>query len=129
MSTPDIGLRVEQYIKLRDKINEIKEHHKTELKPFVDTLEQLNGLLLQHLNDTNQDAAKTSAGTVYRSTKETASLADPEAFMEYVIQSGEFELLDRKANKTAVKAFIEENNCAPPGVNFGVSYEVGVRRK
>jgi hypothetical protein len=37
--------------------------------------------------------------------------------MDYVIANAAYDLLDRKANVTAVTEFIKENN-APPGVNF-----------
>jgi len=46
-----------------------------------------------------------------------------------VIGSEAWDLLDRKANVTAVSDFIEENNAPPPGVNFSTTYVVGVRRK
>jgi len=124
----DINLRVEQYVKLRDKISEIKDRHKTELKPFNDMLEHLGGVLLQHLESTNQEASRCASGTVYRSLDESVSLADPEAFMDYITNNNAWELMDRRANKTAVKAFIEEHKSLPPGVNYSSTFKVGVRR-
>ena len=99
----DVAKRVEQYVKLRDKIKEIKDRQKNELKPFNETLEQLNALLLAHLNGLNGNSVATDAGTVYRTEKKSASLADAEAFMKYVVANGAFDLLDRKANVTAVE--------------------------
>lgn len=128
MST-DIAKRVEQYVKLRDKIKQIKDEQKKILKPYNETLEQLNALLLAHLNGLNGNSVSTDAGTVYRTEKKSASLADAEAFMEYVIANGAFDLLDRKANVTAVEDHINEHNAPPPGVNFQSTFEVGVRRK
>jgi hypothetical protein len=124
----DIAKRIDQYVRLRDKITEIKERHKTELSPFNEALEQLNGLLLSHLNEIEGDSVRTAAGTVYRTAKKAATLADPEAFMRYVISEEQWDLLDRKANVTAVADFIEENDAPPPGVNFSTTYVVGVRR-
>jgi hypothetical protein len=49
--------------------------------------------------------------------------------MRYVIGNEAWDLLDRKANVKAVEDFIEENDLAPPGVNFSTTYVVGVRRK
>jgi hypothetical protein len=98
------------------------------MAPFNETLEQLNGLLLQHLNDLNTNSASTDNGTVYRTEKKAASLADADAFMKHVIATGDFDLLDRKANVSAVAEYIETNNVPPPGVNFSSTYVVGVRR-
>jgi hypothetical protein len=72
----------------------------------------------------------TKAGTAYVSVKTSASLEDPDIFMRHVIGTESWELLDRRANATAVKAFAEENHGAlPPGVKMASIVTVGVRRK
>jgi hypothetical protein len=126
--TVDINKRVQQYVKLRDEIKRMDDEHKEKLKPYKDTLEKLNAVLLQHLININGDSVRTEGGTVYRTAKKSASLADPEAFMRFVSANEAWDLLDRKANVTAVADFIEENNETPPGVNFTTTYVVGVRR-
>lgn len=126
--TPNIGKRVLQYVQLRDMIAAKKKQQKEELKPLEDTLEKLNDLLLGYLNATNQNSSNTDGGTVYRTEKTSATLADGDAFMRFVIGSEAWDLLDRKANKTAVKEFISKNQSPPPGVNYTSFYEVGVRR-
>lgn len=130
MDTPtvDISKRVEQYIRLRDEIKRREEDHKEQMRPFKEALDKLNGILLDHLNVINGDSVKTGSGTVYRTSKKAASLADPDAFMRFVIGNEAWDLLDRKANVTAIADFIEENQSAPPGVNFSTTYVVGVRR-
>jgi hypothetical protein len=126
----DISKRVDQYVRLRDKITEMKERHKAELAPYNEALEKLNALLLSHLNEIEGESVRTEAGTVYRTEKKSASLADADAFMRFVIGTGSWDLLDRKANVTAVADFIEENDGhTPPGVNFSSTLIVGVRRK
>lgn len=130
MDTPtvDISKRVEQYIQLRDEIKRREDEHKEKMKPFKEALEKLNGILLDHLNVINGESVKTGSGTVYRTSKKSASLADPDAFMRFVIGNEAWDLLDRKANVTAIADFIEENQSAPPGVNFSTTFIVGVRR-
>jgi hypothetical protein len=119
---------VDQYVRLRDQIKKMDDEHKERMKPYREALEKLNGVLLSHLNEIEGDSVRTSVGTVYRTAKKSATLADPEAFMRFIIGSGEWDLLDRKANVTAVADFIEENETLPPGVNFSTTYVVGVRR-
>jgi hypothetical protein len=48
--------------------------------------------------------------------------------MRYVIANQKFELLDRRANVTAVKEFVKENKEQPPGCNLSAVETVGVRR-
>lgn len=125
---PAIDVRVEQYIRLRDKIKEIEARHKEELKKYKDTLEKLNAVILQHLTQVGGEGIRTKAGTAYITEKKSASLADGQAFMNYVIANGAWDLLDRKANVTAVADFIAEHSAPPPGVNFNSTFVVGVRR-
>jgi phage tail tube protein FII len=125
---PDIGKRVEQYVMLRDKIKKLDDEHKEKMKIFRETLEKLNGVMLAHLNDMNGESVRTDAGTVYRTEKKSASIADGDAFMRYVVGEEAWDLLDRKANVTAVADFIEEHKSPPPGVNFTTAFVVGVRR-
>jgi hypothetical protein len=70
----------------------------------------------------------TKGGTIYTSTRYTASLADPEAFMKFVIETRQFDLLDRKANSTAVKDYVGEHNVLPTGCNLTAMKTLGVRR-
>lgn len=125
----DIEKRVGQFVKLRDLKSEIEERHKAELKPINDNLDLLKQVLSRGLDQLNVDSAKTSCGTVSFSSKASAALADKSAFWTYVVTTGQFELLDYKANVTAVKEHIEKNQGqAPPGVNYSVFRDVGVRR-
>lgn len=123
-----IETRVAQFVKLRDKIKEIKDRHAEELKPYAETLEKLNGVLLGHLQSVGAENVGTSAGTVYKTTKKSASVADMTAFWTYIVSQGDFDLLDKKANVTAVEAHIEEHGTPPPGVNYTTKEVVGVRR-
>lgn len=123
----DIEKRVAQYIALRNKIKAEDDAHAEVMKPKKDLLLALNALLLKHLSDIKSESVKTAAGTVYRSERKSASLADPDAFMNYVVEHGLWDLLDRKANATAVADFINENKFSPPGVNFSTIYTAGVR--
>ena len=123
-----IEQRIDQYVKLRDHIKKLEDEHSAKIAPFKETLELLNSVLLKHLNDVGIDNAKTGAGTVYRTEKTSASIVDKEAFWNYVMVTNDLDLLDVKANKTAVAEFIEKNNGLPPGVNFNKVFVVGVRR-
>lgn len=119
---------VTQYIRLRDKLKEADEAHKEKTKNARAYLDLLNGKLLERLNDVGGDSVKTPHGTVYRTTRRSASIADGDSFRQYVIENEQFDLVDWRANANAVDDFIKENAVAPPGVNFSTAFTVGVRR-
>lgn len=125
----NINDRIKQYVALRDKIRDLDKAYKEKMTPYRELLEQLGGVLLAHLSSVGCDSAASPSGTVYKTTKNTASIADGKAFFEYVKKHKAWDLLDKKANVVAVKDFIEAYSTPPPGVNWNSVDTVGVRRK
>lgn len=124
----DINKLVGNYVKLRDKIKELKAEQEKFLAPFVETMNAISAKLQEVLDAANAKSIKTSGGTVYASTRYSASLEDPDAFMKFVISNSNWDLLDRKANANACRDYIEENKVKPPGVNLSAIRTIGVRR-
>jgi hypothetical protein len=125
----DLGGYIEKYLKIRTKKDEIKKRHKEELRPYNDMIEMLENGFLRHLNDTKTDNSSVKGiGTLYRSTKRSATIADAAAFRRHVIGAEDWDLVDWRANAPQVHAFIEKNETIPPGVNFSVVSEVNVRK-
>ncbi len=124
----NVATRVAQYLQLRAKRKAMAEAYDQQDKPYAEMENLLSGLILQHLEAVGADNIKTPAGTCYRSEKSTASLEDPDLFMKHVKETEQFDLLDRKANVTAVKAYIAEHGGAlPPGVKISTRLTLGVR--
>lgn len=126
--TLPIETRIEQYVKLRDMIKAEDDAHKEKMKPYREALEQLNNIMLDHLNQIGGDSVKTGAGTVYRTVKRSASLEDGDTFMKYVIANEAWDLMDRKVNAPAAEAFAQQFGTLPPGVKMSSMQVVGVRR-
>lgn len=120
--------RVKQYISVRDMIAEMKEKHKLELEELIETQNLLSAWFIEHLEAVGATSVKTDSGTVYSSTTYRANLSDPKAFMDYVIANNQYDLLDRKANVTAVKAHVEATGSLPPGANLNAIRTIGVRK-
>lgn len=62
--------------------------------------------------------ARTAVGLVYWSTHNSATVAEPTAFKDFVVSSNAWDLMEVRASKTAVKSYIDGNGSAPPGVSF-----------
>lgn len=125
-----VETRINQYIAIRDKLKELDEKQKKEREPLALTLEKLGGWITEFLTVAGVESVKTQHGTAYMTTRSTASLEDPDAFMRHVIGTEAWELLDRRANTPACRDFAEQNGGAlPPGVKITSIATVGVRRK
>ncbi len=120
---------VAAYIQLRDHIQEAKKAFDESLTRPKAAMEKLEGLMLQHLQDTGGESIRTKAGTVYRNTQYSASVDNRDAFLKWIEETGNTEALDVKANKTFVKEFAANSGGdIPPGVKFTQMHTVGVRR-
>src|SRR5437899_7218613 len=117
---------VELYQGLKGKVAEIKARHKNELLKFEEAMAKVEGTLDKFMNEHNLVNIKTPHGTAYFKTRYSASLTDPDKFMRHVIDGGEWSLLDRKANVTAVKAYATEHGHLPPGTKLDARRSVHV---
>ncbi len=120
--------KVKQYIWMRDKLKEIDDKHKEARKEFTEIQEKLEGTMQSFLDKTGSTSVKTRYGTFYSSTRYTATLADADSFMRFIQDNNMFDLLDRKANATAVKDYVTEHDALPPGCNLNALTSIGVRR-
>ena len=128
MTTMNVEAIVGAYIKVRDEVAQIKANHKAQLEPYTQALDKLEAQMLQVLSDAGVESMKTSAGTAYRSERTSVTVADKSAFMDYIESNRAFDLLDVRANKTAVEGFMAENQDVPPGVNIRREVAVNFRR-
>ena len=126
--SPHIDAYVEAFIECRDRLRVLKENYETACAPLHDLQERLSGKLREFMDTHQVQNLKTKHGTCYTSTRWNASLADPDAFMKFVIANQQFDLLDRRANATAVKAYVQEHSQLPPGCNLHGIQQVGVRK-
>lgn len=124
---PRVDKWIRHYILVRNEIAEIKQRHKQELERLEDVLKKLGGTLLEFLDKTGQESARTDAGTVYASVKDAVSVSDPDAFMECVKEYEAFYLLDRRANAKACREWADTYGKLPPGVTLSTLRTVGVR--
>lgn len=128
----DFGFNVDKYLRLREAIKKKDDEHKEAMRPARDMLEQLETMLLGHLNQINTDNVKIKGvGTVYKVTKKSATIADKEALRRFVESdpTHNLDLLDFKANAVRVAEWISEHDGElPPGVNYATHAEVNVRK-
>lgn len=118
----------QHYIAIRDKLKAMEEAHDLAKAPFLEIQNKLQGRIMAFLDATGQQNAKTKYGTCGTSTRYTASLSDPDAFMKFVVDNKRFDLLDRRANSTVVREYVKEHNVTPPGANLNAIRTVSVTR-
>lgn len=118
---------IEKYLALRAKVAKIEARHKEELSPYTTVREQLENLLLAHLNDTGTDSAKCKAGTAYKSTTTSVTVKDWPSTLAYIQEHQLWDLLEARVSKTATVEIMEERKQPVPGVQITRAVVLRVR--
>lgn len=115
------------YIGLRDAKKAAEAEFKKSMERTNQGMEKLEAILLQKLTEMGADSLSCDAGTVYRNTQNSATVQDRQAFREWIESTGNWDVVDLKANKAAVRELLDTGT-EIPGVKFTSVHTVGVRR-
>lgn len=119
---------VKKYIQLRDRKAALEKECKEKVGPINEALARCEKIFLAKMNEEGLESLPTKEGVPYKTTKTSATVADPAAYRQWVIDNQQWAGLDVKANKTFVKEYKEENQDLPPGINWYEEVAVNVRR-
>lgn len=119
---------VEKYIQLRDAKAKATASFKEKIAPLDATISKIEGVLLQQFNEHGMESVRTKAGTAYKSTRTSASVADWDHVLEFILKNELYNMLEHRVSKQAVEQFKEENDDLPPGINWREEVVVNVRR-
>jgi hypothetical protein len=116
------------YVKLREKKAQIEHRAKEEVRPVVETMDKLEAFLKEQADALGVQSFKTESGTAFLTTAERANVASWDDVLKFILENEAYDMLEKRVNKTAVRAYLEANKAVPPGVNYGTSIEVSVRK-
>lgn len=124
----DLNSLVQVYISCRDGKEELKRQKAVLEAPLDDLMKTLEGRMMTMLDKTKQESARTAAGTVYKTKKTSAKVADWNILVDYIKKNDAYDLLTKAVSKDAVKARIDAKGEIVPGVDMVTFIEVGVRK-
>ena len=119
---------VAKYIELRDKKAQIKAEYDGKVAKLDENLDKIEAVLLKTFDSAGMDSVKTEFGTAYTSTRTTASVANTDVFMKYVVANEAWHLLEKRAAKSGVEQYKAEHDDVPPGVSWRSERTVNIRR-
>lgn len=119
---------IDKYVKLRDKVAEIKKEAEEKTKPLAALMARIEGALADAIG--TSDSVKTEHGTAFFKEVTSATVADWDTVLQWIMESPDrAHFFERRINKTAVEDFIKESDGdLPPGVNYKAARVVQVRR-
>jgi hypothetical protein len=124
----NIQQKVEVYIRLRDRRTARKKAFDAEDASDKSFQEKIDAQLMTHLNANGIDRVGCESGTVYKSVRTSATVADWELTLKFIQDKAAWDLLERRVSKKAIEEYVNENESLPPGVNISREAVINVRR-
>jgi len=118
---------IEEYIKLRNKVNEIKAKHAEQLEPYATVMKAIEGQLLDHLGKNELDSVKGESGTAYKQTVTSVTVDNWDQVLRYIQENQCWDLLERRVSKQVTTTIIEESQKPIPGVKISQALVLRVR--
>jgi hypothetical protein len=119
---------VAKYVEVRDKKSKLKADYDADVAKIDKVLDKIEAALLKTFETTGMDSVRTEFGTAYTSTKTTASIADPDAFITFCKQNDAWHMLQKRVAQSAVEQYKDEHEVLPPGIDWRVEKTVNIRR-
>lgn len=121
---PTIDDAIYAYMQLRAN----KEALETKIKSIKSNMLKLEAFLQEKLDGDGLTSLKSAHGTVFITEVDFASVKNWDAVLQFVRESGAYDLLGRHVSKTAVRSYIEATQETPPGVYYGTRKNLNVRK-
>ena len=115
---------------LVEQIAVLAGQHKAQLAPLNDELLLCEQYIKDELNKSGAQqwkSARTGHQTFF-TIKDSVTVEDFDRFVEFIDREAAWHLLNKAANKTAVKEYIETNAKPPPGVKYDTFRDLSWRR-
>lgn len=119
---------VSNYIVLRDKLDAEKQAFKERTAKIEALKDKLEALIMTRLDAEGLESVRTEFGTAYKSLKTSATVADWDQVLPFILQHELWPMLERRVNKTVVEQYKQEHGVLPPGINWNAEYQINVRR-
>jgi len=109
---------IAQALRLRALKKAMEQRHAEELLPLDQGIEACENFLLAAMIERGEKQIKTDDGTAYQAPQMRVRLVDRAAFVDYCRETGNFDMFSSAVSKEAVRAFMDANQKAPPGVEI-----------
>lgn len=128
------GQLAELYITVRNQRN---AHRRLEAKAQA-RMDYIAIFIRRKMVKERQDAFRAAGSSVYTYTLDSTSLHDPEAFINHIKATNNYELIERRASTAGCLAYADEHTTVdkdgvvtkhfPPGVTYTQIEKLGVRK-
>lgn len=125
----DLGQVTRAHINIRDARSALRKEYDQADEKLQEAQDQLEAVMLEHLNKHDINAVRTEAGTFFKQEEITPSAGDWNALYDWIKDNDAWDALERRIKKTFIREYQEAHQGGlPPGVSVYREYVVRVRR-
>tara|TARA_R110002167_G_scaffold6249_2_gene28532 strand:+ start:5878 stop:6258 length:381 start_codon:yes stop_codon:yes gene_type:complete len=117
------------YIRLRDKKEKMQRQHKDELVGIVESMQKVEAWLMREFNSQGITESKNGVGSAFIQNNDSCTVQDREGFLEFCKESDNYELMDIRASKPVIRAYMENFKEIPTGIKYTQRDVIRIRRK
>jgi hypothetical protein len=119
--------QVRAYIELRNQLATDRHSWEARERKIKDQMQTISMLLRDRADAEGVDSYKTPSGTAFRRVSESFRVNDWRAVCDYVRQTDNFQIFQRRVSSTSVREIREQDGEIPPGLDPYVEVEFAVR--
>jgi len=108
-----------EYLALRGSAEDIMDEAKAKVSAIRKQMGLIEYAITEAAERDGLETVPAECGTGYWSVHYNCTIASPSDFFDFVREHEAWELMDKRANKTSVREYVERMGTPPPGVNFG----------
>ena len=118
---------VQMYIQTREFLSQEKKAFDTLEANMKDMMSRISMCLRDKGDTLGVDSFKTPFGTAYRNIKKNYRVGNWELTLQYIKDTGNYQILEKRVGKNACKEIHEATGVVPPGVEFSQEVEFNER--
>jgi len=128
--TLNIQDMIDEYITLRNWKEEQEKKFEEDLKTKVGKrMKEIEGVVHRFLNDNgNRTCGIPGQGVAYMQRVVSCRTADMQAWRDFVITSGKFDMTEMKPHKPTITELVDAGGEVPPGINWTATDIVRFRK-
>lgn len=119
---------IEKYVSLREELDEARRDFKAIENDLKEKMITLSLYLREQADELGVESFKTSHGTAYKVTKDFVRVGNWQKVLGFIQDTENWQFLEKRLGKIAVKEYMSENGDIPPGVEYSTEVEFQVRK-
>jgi hypothetical protein len=119
---------IEMFVQKRDELNDVRKQFQAIEDQIKNELELISMWLLKKSDELGVESFRTKHGTAFKSLVETYRVGDWATLIEYIKETDNYQLLEKRVAKNAAREIHAAEGAIPPGIDYFAEFEFKVRR-